>query len=384
MRIAYFTDTFLPQINGVSNTLEKLGDYLLDRNIEHMFFAPDYNEKIISPTNSPIARFKSISLPFYPECRLSLPLYANLCQIADKFKPTIIHLTTPFGIGLAGLRYARDRGIPIVSSFHTNFDVYLRYYNLEYLEEIIWGFLKWFHGFSKLNLCPSQDTLKVLESKGIENLRIWSRGIDRDKFNPNQRSLNIRYRLKAEDKIIFLYVGRMAAEKDLDILLDSIDIVNSNYADKAQFVFVGDGPYAKSIKERSYDNVVFTGYLKDQELSAIYASSDVFIFPSSTETFGNVVLEAMASGLPVIAVNSGGVKENVFNDYNGLMCTPRDTVSFAKAIIRLIEDTQLRESLAANAREHSAMKSWSRIFDQLVTDYGTVLEKNSNKFSETA
>lgn len=384
MRIAYFTDTFLPQINGVSNTLEKLGDYLSGKNIEHMFFAPDYNEKIISPANSPVTRFKSISLPFYPECRLSLPLYANLCRIADKFQPTIIHLTDPFGIGLAGLRYAKDRDIPIVSSFHTNFDVYLKYYNLEYLEDIIWGFFKWFHGFSKLNLCPSQDTLKVLEAKGIENLSIWSRGIDRDKFNPNQRSLNLRYRLEANDKIVFLYVGRMAAEKDLDILLDSIDIVNSRYGDKAQFVFVGDGPYAKSIKERSYDNVVFTGYLKNKELSEMYASADVFVFPSSTETFGNVVLEAMASGLPVIAVNSGGVKENVFNDYNGLMCTPRDTESFAKAIIRLIEDQQLKETLAANAREHSAVKSWSRIFDQLVLDYSLVQEKSSNRFSKTA
>jgi glycosyltransferase involved in cell wall biosynthesis len=384
MRIAYFTDTYLPQINGVSNTLEKLGDYLSGRYIDHMFFAPDYNEKIICPTNSPIARFKSISLPFYPECRLSLPLYANLCQIADKFKPDIIHLTDPFGIGLAGLRYARDRGIPIVSSFHTNFDVYLKYYSLEYLENLVWGFLKWFHGFSLLNLCPSQDTLEILESKGLESLRIWSRGVDRDKFNPNQRRLDLRYQLKAEDKLIFLYVGRLAAEKDLDILLGSIDIVNSNYADQAQFVFVGDGPYAKSIKERSYANVIFTGYLKDRELSAMYASSDVFVFPSSTETFGNVVLEAMASGLPVIAVNSGGVKENVFQDYNGLMCAPRDTVGFANAIIRLIEDKELQKALAANALEHSAIKSWSIIFDQLVIDYGEVLEKSSNQFSKTA
>jgi glycosyltransferase involved in cell wall biosynthesis len=384
MRIAYFTDTYLPQINGVSNTLEKLGDYLSGKDIDHMFFAPDYNEKILYPSNSSIARFKSISLPFYPECRLSLPLYANLCKIADKFKPTIIHLTDPFGIGLAGLRYARDRGIPLVSSFHTNFDVYLKYYSLEYLENLVWGFFKWFHGFSRLNLCPSQDTLEILESKGLESLRIWSRGVDRDKFNPNQRKPDIRYRLKAKDKLIFLYVGRMAAEKDLDILLDSINVVNSNYAEQAQFVFVGDGPYAKSIKERSYANVILTGYLKDRELSAMYASSDVFVFPSSTETFGNVVLEAMASGLPVIAVNSGGVKENVFHDYNGLMCAPRDTEGFAKAIIRLIEDKQLQMTLAANALEHSASKSWSRIFDQLLIDYGEVLEKSSNQFSKTA
>ena len=383
MRIAYFTDTYLPQINGVSNTLKKVGDYLNDRDIKHMFFAPHFNEKQINPDNSPVARFKSISLPFYPECRLAIPSYANLCRIADKFKPDIIHLTDPFGIGLAGLRYARDRGIPIVSSFHTNFDAYLKYYKLEYLEGIVWGIFKWFHGFSELNFCPSQDTWELLDSNGIQNLRIWSRGIDTSTFSPNYKNRNIRYRLKADDKIIFLYVGRLAAEKDLDILMESIRIVNSSHADKVQFVFVGDGPYAKQMKERSYDNVVFTGYLKGQELSAMYASSDVFVFPSGTETFGNVVLEAMASGLPVIAVNSGGVKENVIHDYNGLMCPPREATSLAGAIIRLVEDKPLIEALATNAREHATTKSWSNIFDQLVSDYSSVLEKSQTKLSQT-
>ncbi len=384
MRIAYFTDTYLPQINGVSNTLEKLGNYLSNKDINHMFFAPDYNEKVINPTKSPLARFKSISLPFYPECRLSLPLYAKLCRLADKFKPDIIHLTDPFGIGLAGLRYAKERGIPVVYCFTNNFYVFLKYYNLWYLEEIIWGFFKWFHGFSKLNFCPSQDTMQVLKSKGIDNLRIWSRGIDIAKFNPNLRNLDIRYRLGAENKLIFLYVGRMAAEKDLDILMESIDVVNSDYADKVQFVFVGDGPYAKSVKECPHDNVVFTGYLKGRELSEIYASSDVFVFPSSTETFGNVVLEAMASGLPVITVNSGGVKESVVNEYNGLMCIPRDSGSFTKAIVRLIEDKKLKETLSTNAREYSTTKSWNRIFDQLLFDYYSVLEKGSGQLSITA
>jgi len=384
MRIAYFTDTYLPQINGVSNTLKKLGDYLNGRDIKHMFFAPRFNEEVVSSDNSPVARFKSISLPFYPECRLAIPSYANLCRIADKFKPDIIHLTDPLGIGLAGLRYGRDRGIPIVSSFHTNFDVYLKYYNLEYLEGIVWGLFKWFHGFSELNFCPSYDTWEVLKSKGIENLRIWSRGIDTSTFSPNYRSMNIRYHLNAEDKIIFLYVGRLAAEKDLDILMESIDIVNSSHADKVQFVFVGDGPYAKQMKEHSNDNVVFTGYLKGPELSTIYASSDVFVFPSSTETFGNVVLEAMTSELPVIAVNSGGVKDNVINDYNGLMCPPRNAISLAEAIIKLAESKQLIESLATNAREHAGTKSWSYIFDQLVRDYSSVLEKNQTKLSQTA
>ncbi len=384
MRIAYFTDTYLPQINGVSHTLEKLGDYLRERDIQHMFFAPQYSEIPPAVGTSPETRFKSISLPFYPECRLSLPLYPHLCRLADEFKPDIIHLTDPLGIGLAGLKYARDRGIPVVSSFHTNFDVYLKYYNLEYLEGFVWGLFRWFHGFSQINFCPSQDTLQVLAGKGLKNLRIWSRGIDTLRFSPDLRSWDVRKRLKAEDKLIFLYVGRLAAEKDLDIFMESIEIVNSSCAEKVQFVFVGDGPYAALMKERARENVVFTGYLKGRELATMYASCDAFAFPSSTETFGNVVLEAMASGLPVIAVNSGGVKDNVLHEYNGLMCPPRDANSFAQAIIRLAENQQLIRTLAANAREHAATQSWSRIFDQLLLDYQSVIETSQREAQEIA
>ncbi|SPF52690.1 Glycosyl transferases group 1 family protein (fragment) [Candidatus Desulfosporosinus infrequens] len=252
------------------------------------------------------------------------------------------------------------------------------------MKGIVWGLFKWFHGFSELNFCPSHDTWQVLESKGIENLRIWSRGIDTSAFNPNYKNLNIRADLNAEDKTIFLYVGRLAPEKDLDILMESIDIVNSSHVDKVQFILVGDGPYAQQMKEHSFDNVEFTGYLKGRELSAMYASSDVFVFPSSTETFGNVVLEAMASGLPVIAVNSGGVKENVIHNFNGLMCPPRDAISLATAIIKLAEEKQFIESLTANAREHVATKSWSYVFDQLVSDYCSVLAKTRSKLSQTA
>ncbi len=384
MRIAYFTDTYLPQINGVSNTLEKLGDYLTKQDIKHMFFAPQYQEELGFESNSPVVRFKSISLPFYPECRISIPIYANLCRLADKFKPDIVHLTDPLGIGLAGLRYARDRGIPIVASFHTNFDAYLKYYNLEYLEVPVWGLFKWFHGFGTINFCPSQDTLQVLASKGIENLSIWARGVDTEKYNPSRRSPAVREQLKSKNKISFLYVGRLAAEKDLDILMNAIDRVNSCYAGQVQFVFVGDGPLAKSMKDRAQDNVVFTGYLRNEELSAVYASCDVFVFPSSTETFGNVVLEAMASGLPVIAVNAGGVKDNVFHEYNGLICVPRDADSLAEAIVQVAKDKKLRDTLTANALSYAEMKSWNKIFDQLVASYAKVLQQAKLNVTKTA
>ncbi|MCX7842715.1 MAG: glycosyltransferase family 1 protein [Clostridia bacterium] len=384
MRIAYFTDTYLPQINGVTNTLEKLGNYLSANGIEHMFFAPHYPETYNNAPEKNVRRFKSVNFPLYPECRLSIPLYHNMSNLVDSFNPDIIHITTPMGIGLMGLRYAGERGIPVVSSFHTNFDAYLKYYKLEYFEDIAWNFFRWFHGFSRLNFCPSMDTLKTLEAKGIENLRIWSRGIDTKKFSPVNRDNELRKRLGGSNKTLFLYVGRLAAEKDLDILMQSILQTNELHPGEAVFVLVGDGPYAEDLKKMAPDNVVFTGYKKGQELAAIYASCDVFAFPSSTETFGNVVLEAMASGTPVIAVNSGGVKDSIIHEYNGLLCRPRDSQSFTAAISTMLQNKEQIDRMSSNALEYTKSKSWDRIFSSLVADYSSVISESWIKTHKSA
>ncbi len=375
MRIAYFTDTYLPQVNGVTNTLEKLGGYLAGRNIEHMFFAPEYPGNTITFREKSVKRFKSVAFPLYPECRLSLPVYSGLYRYADRFKPDIVHLVTPLGIGMAGLKYARERGIPVVSSFHTNFDMYLKYYKLEYFHDSLWNFFKWFHGFSAVNFCPSEDTLKTLESKGIENLKIWSRGIETEKFNPLHRDELLRLSLGDEKRKNFLYVGRLAAEKDLDILMQSIDRINLIYPGKARFVLVGDGPHAKTLMHMAPENVLFPGYLKGRELAAMYASCDAFVFPSSTETFGNVVLEAMASGLPVITVDSGGVKDSMLHNCNGILCKPRDVESFTLAVEKLLTDEQLLDMMGKNARAYALTKSWDSVFSKLISDYRLVVEE---------
>lgn len=384
MRIAYFTDTFLPQINGVTNTLERLGEYLASKHIQHMFFAPEYYETIKKPVKSPVHRFNSVSLPLYPECRLSIPLYPNLCKTADRFKPDVVHIVTPLGIGLAGLKYARERDIPVVSSYHTNFDVYLKYYRLEYMEEAVWNFFRWFHSQCSINFCPSHDTLAYLKNKGIENLRIWSRGIDTAKYTPQACARDMKSKLRKEGKTVFLYVGRLAAEKDLDILMDSINNINREHSGKAEFVFVGDGPMASRLKENAPVNTVFTGYLKGSDLASAYASADVFVFPSSTETFGNVILEAMASGLPVITVSSGGVKDNIIHGYNGFLCEPRDAVSFTHGIEKFLENKNLTAAMGKNAREYTLQKTWDKVFDQLISDYSTVAEAADERLFATA
>ncbi|MFZ7134193.1 MAG: glycosyltransferase family 4 protein [Eubacteriales bacterium] len=372
MKILYFTDTYLPQINGVTNTLDKLGKYLDNNHIEYRIFAPYYNNDSVGLNENHVQRFKSIRLPAYPECRLSIPFYSNLCQLADSFKPDVIHLMTPAGLGLAGLRYAQEKSLPVVSSYTTSFDEYLKYYNLKFLNPLLWTLFRWFHNSCQINFCPSHDTLQILNAKGIENLKIWSRGIDTETFNPIHRSNALKSNLNIHDKITFLYVGRLAREKDLDIFMESIHIINKQFADDVKFVITGDGPYAVDLKKDAPKNVVFTGYITGKALSALYASCDIFAFPSSTETFGNVVLEAMASGLPVIGVNSGGVKDSIIDGYNGFLCTPRDTESFSQSIMRFIEDSTLINEMSVNAREYTLKKSWNNIFNGLTFEYHTL------------
>ncbi len=370
MRIAFFTDTFHPQINGVTNTLNKLDSYLDKKQIEHAFFAPSYKESNIYEKAH---RFKSISFPLYPECRLSLPFYPSLSKMADKFKPDIVHLVTPLGIGVSGLRYANEKGIPKVASYHTNFDSYLKYYRLENFENLLWNYMKWFCNSNSLNFCPSNDTMGVLKSKGINNLRLWSRGVDTDIYNPCFKDMNLRRKLGLYGKIAFLYVGRIAVEKDLDTLTGCIKRISRCYKERCAFVIAGDGPYTPQIRDALGDNAVFTGYLKRKELSSLYASCDAFVFPSGNETFGNVILEAMASGLPVIAANSGGVKDSIVEGYNGIYFRHRDMDDLERAIKYFIENKNIICELGKNARQSALDKSWDNVFDGLLADYHDVL-----------
>lgn len=380
MRIAYFTDTYQPQINGVTKTLGKLKSYLEQKGHSHKFLAPAYPQDDISSPS--LMRFKSVVFPLYPECRLSIPLFPLMAKKLDSYRPQLIHLVTPLGIGLAGLRYATERNIPVVSSFHTYFDSYLKYYHLQNFEPLLWNFFKTFHNQTSITFCPSEDTKEILKSKGIRNLKLWSRGIDNQKFSPRfrcQEFMNGFTGNPSSHSLKILYAGRIAAEKDLDILMESIRTINIYHENNVEFFFVGDGPYLKTLSSNAPANVFFTGYLQGQSLSKAFASCDIFAFPSGTETLGNVVLEAMASGLPVVAVNSGGVKDNVIDGFNGLLAPHRDTCSFAQCLFRLIEDSVLRSMLKRNALDFVKHKSWNRIFDQLIFDYQLALEKQSSK-----
>jgi len=240
MKIGIFTDTYLPQVNGVAKTLGRLSGFLKKQEIPHLIFAPAVNGKELNDPH--VHTFFSHDFFLYPECKFSLPSYARIKQIMDEFQPTLIHVTTPFPIGFMGLKYALEHNIPAVASYHTNFPQYLEYYRLDFLKGLSWHVLRWFHNHFQRNYCPSTETLSLLKKHGIGNLEVWSRGVSVEAFHPNKRCAQWRKRMGGEDKILLLYVGRLAPEKDLEILLNALCQVNHRALDRIHLALVGDGP----------------------------------------------------------------------------------------------------------------------------------------------
>lgn len=373
MKIAIFTDTFSPQINGVTKNLDRLLSFFTVQGIEYLVFAPETEPRIENIHEKNVIRMKSLNFFLYPELKFSLPNYLKIKSKLTEFNPDLFHLITPFNIGLTGLYAARQTNTPIVASYHTNFDQYLEYYNINFLEKAAWKYLRWFHDQALRNYCPSEETKKELAKRDFINLDIWGRGIDAELFSPAHRDQQFIEKNDLNNKISILYVGRIAREKNLSLLMDSFRNLNKKYQNKVELIITGDGPELKSLKEKAPANVIFTGFKNGLELSRIYASADIFAFPSVTETYGNVIIEAMASGLPVVAVLAGGVKENLINNYNGLACQGNNVQEFTVKLEKIVLDDKLRKSLAHNARQYALEQSWDHVFEKLEKSYQKVI-----------
>lgn len=373
MKIALFSDTFSPQINGVTNTLGKITEYFDEHHIEYKVFAPKYDDNGDSRTE----RFYSLKFFLYPECRIALPNSFRVSRTLSEFKPDMIHLMTEFSMGITGLHFGKKHNIPTISNYSTNFSQYTDYYKLNFLKQTIWDYMKWFHNQNNLTLCPSSDAQKLINQNGIRNTQIFSRGIDTKKFNTGYRNDNLRKQLGIEAKTAFLYVGRVSFEKDLDILSESYKSIKEKYGDKVVLVIAGDGPYMEKCKSIFPQDTIFTGFLKGMELAEIYASCDVFVCPSSTETFGNVVLEAMSSGLAVIGADAGGVKEIIEHGYNGLKFKARDAGKLFHCMADLIENKCICEYLKLNGINSAKNRSWEKVIYSLIGTYSRVLGEMS-------
>jgi len=373
MKIAIFTDTFLPQINGVTNTLHRFGEYLEDQKIDYIFITPKQGNLTSSHKGNcnmdiPYNVESFLSAPFilYPDCRVTFPNWIRLTKKLDTFKPDLIFLMTEFTMGFCGLTYAKLNKLPVISNYSTHFNMILKSYNLSAFEKILEKYLTWFHQEADLTTTPSHDSEEHLINMGVSRTHIFSRGIDCNLFSPTYRSHELRRDKGIENKIVLLYVGRLSWEKDLKVLCDAMYLLNKNYKDKIHLIITGDGPIRQELEQLMPENTTFTGNLMRQDLSRIYASSDIFVFPSSFETFGNVVIEAFASGLPVVGVNKGGVKNLVHPGINGFLAEPNQAESFAAEIEKLLLHDLVRCQCGNEALKEAKTRSWDTVFSDLL------------------
>ncbi|KRE47356.1 glycosyltransferase family 4 protein [Paenibacillus sp. Soil522] len=378
MRIAVFSDTFVPQINGVALTLKRWTDYLSDRGVECKLFVPTEPDPSYEDE---VYRLASIPLLLYPEYRFAIPNLLRIRHQLSRFKPDLVHIATPFNVGLAGLSAAQKLGIPVVASYHTHFDRYLDSYRFPFARACYWPYIKWFHRSCRAIFAPSLETINRLEEKGLPNLALWTRGVDCDLFTPAKRSDRIREIYGIKERYLFLFVGRLAPEKDMDILLQLMQRLPDEIRGQVHWLIVGDGPMMEQARQEAPQNATFAGYQSGEALAEFYASSDLFVFPSSTETFGNVVLEASASGLPAIVADSGGVTEIVQHGKTGMHVQARNAESFLAALTDWIDHPDKWQEFGVRARAYALSRTWDQAMESIYTRCLQITETEHNQLA---
>lgn len=373
MRVAIFTGNYNHIRDGVSLTLNRLVSYLQRNGVEVLIFGPTIPEPAFDHVGKLIA-VPSIKMPGRPEYRITTGFPKNARKQLEAFNPDLIHLATPDILGIKALRWAEKNNVPLVSSYHTHFSSYLKYYKLSIFVPFLWKFLGWFYGKCKQVYVPSESMAEILVEKNIKaNLKIWERGINSQLFNPGKKSMDWRrnHGFK-DDDIVVTFVSRLVWEKNLRIFADIVSQLKVKYS-KVKALVVGEGPAQQEMVEL-LPEAVFTGFLEGENLATAYASSDIFFFPSDTETFGNVTLEAMASGLPAVVANATGSKSLVGHGENGFRAPVERSDKFFTLIEKLIVDPELRERMANASLEKSKKYSWDSINGKLLGYYKEVLE----------
>lgn len=318
-----------------------------------------------------IVRWPAVPFWAYPQLRMAAPLRADVTRGLAEWRPTLIHAATPFGVGLAARAAARSLGVPFVTSYHTSFPDYLRHYRLTALNAIAWPFLRWFHDSGRITFAPSRLVADELDQQGFHDVRVWSRGVDAARFSPRHRSDAMRAAMGAgPGDFVVAYVGRLAPEKGVHVAIDAMRRVMGDPAAgrRVCFALAGDGPDEQRCRDTAPAGTWFAGALAGAELSAFFASADAFVFPSLTETFGNVVLEAMSSGVPVVAPDRGATLE-LANDETALTFRANDAESLAQRVRRLRDDPALLRDTRARGLEVARARTWDAVWDTLLSDY---------------
>jgi glycosyltransferase involved in cell wall biosynthesis len=355
VRIALVTDTYTPQVNGVTTVCRRIVAALRDAGHAAAAVAPRYGAP--GPTDPDELRVGSLPFPPYPSIRLALPRFRRVAAFLDEFRPDVVHVATEGPLGALGRRWALRRGVALVTSYHTDFPGYARHYGAGFLAPLVWRWLIRFHRPAKMIHTPGEAIRDALQARGLSRTVVWGRGVDVERFRPGYRDSGLRrWMAGGDDTVIVLHVGRLAPEKNIDVLAQAFRLVRERLGQRVGFVIAGEGPSRRWLENR-VPFARFLGFLDPDTLAALYACADLCVLPSFTETCGLVALEAMASGLPVVAADAGGLRESVRHGENGLLVAPDDAAAFAAAIIALVADRDRRQALGADARRTAMNRS---------------------------
>ncbi len=373
MRLVLVTETFLPHVDGIVTRLTQTVRNLRNLGDEVLIIAPWRKDSPPEFAGARILTIPSVPLPQYPDVRLGMPILPwTIQQHIDRFKPDLVHVASPAFTGLGAILWARAHKIPLVESYHVQYANYVEQYNLKLFVPFAWWYTRQVHNRAVLNLATSLPMVRDLRAHGIKEARLWRPGVDAERFTPAKYSAAMRERLSGGKPGDFLIVcvARLAVEKGIERLVPVLKALPG-----VRLALVGDGP-ARDRLQQAFAGlpVQFMGMLHGDDLAAAYASADVFCLPSSTETLGLVALEAMASGVPAVVANRGGLPDLVIDNQTGYLFDPDDPTDLTTRILILMDDAIKRREMALTARQHAERFSWKQTTKQLRGYYQQVLQ----------
>jgi glycosyltransferase involved in cell wall biosynthesis len=366
LRVAVVTETYPPEVNGVAMTLGRMVAALQARNHQVQLIRPrqgagdaaasrDNFEEVLKP---------GLPIPRYDSLRMGLPARQGLIKLWQRKRPDVVQVATEGPLGWSAVSAAHRLRIPVASDFHTNFHSYSRHYGVGWLRKPISAYLRKFHNKALVTMVPTGEMRDALTANGYRNVRVVARGVDTRLFSPAHRSRELRASWRADDgDTVVLAVGRIAPEKNLPVVLAAFDAMRRTHR-RARLVFVGDGPERAAL-ERRFPEHVFAGMRIGEDLARHYASGDVFLFASLTETFGNVTLEAMASGLAVVAYDYAAARQHIRHGASGLLAPPDADREFVAQAASLADNADRIRALGRAARATAEAVDWEVVYDDL-------------------
>jgi glycosyltransferase involved in cell wall biosynthesis len=363
--VCFVTETYPPEVNGVALTLRRLIDGLRQQ---------DYTVSLVRPrrksldgsddrSRPSVALVPALPLPGYKGLHAGLPAFRALKRYWAQRRPDVVYVATEGPLGWSAVRTALRLNIPVLSGFHTNFHSYSKHYHAGWLQDAIFRYLCRFHNSTSGTLVPSAELRDLLQARGIRNISVLDRGVDSRLFAPARRSAALRHLWSAgEDDLVALYVGRIAPEKNLEVAIQAYRAMQA-IDRRVKFVIVGDGPQRAAL-QKMHPDLLFCGEQRSRRLAQYYASADVFLFPSETETFGNVILEAMASGLVIVAYDYAAARVHIRNGDTGMLAPYSASRAFIDAAGQIAAKSIALTDMKRRAREHALSLDWQRVVDR--------------------